>query len=74
MKELKDKFEKAGLKFKNLNIKEVEKPEGSVTFKNDVGMAPAVYIDDIVAFPGVPKELYNMLPKFLTWYAKEKSY
>ena len=72
LKELKDKFEKAGLKFKNLNIKEVEKPEGSVTFKNDVGMAPAVYIDDIVAFPGVPKELYNMLPKFLTWYAKEK--
>lgn len=72
LEELKDKFEKAGLKFKNLNIKEVEKPEGSVTFKNDVGMAPAVYIDDIVAFPGVPKELYNMLPKFLTWYVKEK--
>lgn len=72
LEELKDKFEKAGLKFKNLNIKEVEKPEGSVTFKNDVGMAPAVYIDDIVAFPGVPKELYNMLPKFLTWYTKEK--
>lgn len=72
LKELKEKFEKAGLKFKNLNIKEVEKPEGSVTFKNDVGMAPAVYVDDIVAFPGVPKELYNMLPKFLNWYAKEK--
>ena len=36
-------------------------------------MAPAVYIDDIVAFPGVPKELYNMLPKFLNWYAKEKN-
>ena len=35
-------------------------------------MAPAVYIDDIVAFPGVPKELYNMLPKFLDWYVKEK--
>lgn len=72
LEELKDKFEKAGLKFKKLNIKEVEKPEGSVTFKNDVGMAPAVYIDNIVAFPGVPKELYNMLPKFLTWYVKEK--
>lgn len=70
--ELKEKFERAGLKFKTLNIKEVEKPEGAVTFKNDVGMAPAVYIDDIVAFPGVPKELYNMLPKFLDWYVKEK--
>ena len=35
-------------------------------------MVPAVYIDGIVAFPGVPKELYNMLPKFLNWYTKEK--
>lgn len=72
LEELKEKFERAGLKFKTLNVKEVEKPEGAVIFKNDVGMAPAVYIDDIVAFPGVPKELYNMLPKFLDWYVKEK--
>lgn len=72
LEELKEKFERAGLKFKTLNVKEVEKPEGAVTFKNDVGMALAVYIDDIVAFPGVPKELYNMLPKFLNWYVKEK--
>lgn len=72
LEELKEKFERAGLKFKTLNVKEVEKPEGAVTFKNDVGMAPALYIDDIVAFPGVPKELYNMLPKFLDWYVKEK--
>lgn len=72
LEELKEKFERAGLKFKTLNVKEVEKPEGAVTFKNDIGMAPAVYIDDIVAFPGVPKELYNMLPKFLDWYVKEK--
>lgn len=72
LEELKEKFERAGLKFKTINVKEVEKPEGAVTFKNDMGMAPAVYIDDIVAFPGVPKELYNMLPKFLDWYVKEK--
>ena len=72
LEELKEKFERAGLKFKTLNVKEVEKPKGAITFKNDVGMAPAVYIDDIVAFPGVPKELYNMLPKFLDWYVKEK--
>lgn len=71
--ELKEKFVRGGYTFTNINVKEVEKPEGSVTFKNDVGMAPAVYIDDIVAFPGVPKELYNMLPKFLAWYVKEKN-
>lgn len=73
LEELKDKFIKGGYTFTEINKKEVEKPEGSVTFKNDVGMAPAVYIDDIVAFPGVPRELYNMLPKFLDWYTKEKN-
>lgn len=55
------------------NFKEVEKPEGAVTFKNDVGMAPAVYIDGIVAFPGFPNELKNMFPKFLKYYVKEKN-
>lgn len=72
LEELKEKFIKGGYIFTLINTKEVEKPKGAITFKNDVGMAPAVYIDDIVAFPGVPKELYNMLPKFLDWYVKEK--
>ena len=55
------------------NFKEVEKPEGAVSFKNDVGMAPAVYIDGMVAFPGFPNELKNMLPKFLKYYVKENN-
>lgn len=72
LEELKVKFENVGLKVDTLNLREIEKPEGAITFKNDVGMAPAVFIDDIVAFPGVPKELYNMFPKFLNWYSTEK--
>ena len=55
------------------NFKEVEKPEGAVSFKNDVGMAPAVYIDGMVAFPGFPSELKNMFPKFLKYYVKENN-
>ena len=55
------------------NFKEVEKPEGAVSFKNDVGMAPAVYIDSMVAFPGFPNELKNMFPKFLKYYVKENN-
>ena len=55
------------------NFKEVEKPEGAVSFKNDVGMAPAVYIDGMVAFPGFPNELKNMFPKFLQYYVKENN-
>ena len=55
------------------NFKEVEKPEGAVSFKNDVGMAPALYIDGLVAFPGFPNELKNMFPKFLKYYVKENN-
>ena len=55
------------------NFKEVEKPEGAVSFKNDVGMAPAVYVDGLVAFPGFPNELKNMFPKFLKYYVKENN-
>lgn len=71
--ELKEKFKERDIKFLDINVKEVEKPEGSVTFKNGAGMAPAVYIDGIVSFPGVPVELYDMFPKFLKWYAEEKN-
>ena len=62
--------------YKNLNktnFKEVEKPEGAISFKNDVGMAPAVYVDGLVAFPGFPNELKNMFPKFLKYYVKENN-
>ena len=55
------------------NFKEIEKPEGAISFKNDVGMAPAVYIDGLVAFPGFPNELKNMFPKFLKYYVKENN-
>ncbi|WDF24691.1 CinA family nicotinamide mononucleotide deamidase-related protein [Fusobacterium nucleatum] len=55
------------------NFKEVEKPEGAISFKNDVGMAPAVYVDGLVAFPGFPNELKNIFPKFLKYYVKENN-
>ncbi|GLI56391.1 CinA-like protein [Propionigenium maris DSM 9537] len=71
-RELERKFEERGIKLLPNNKKEVEKPVGAVSFKNDVGMAPAIYIDGIAAFPGVPRELYNMFPKFLEYYVKEE--
>ena len=72
LKVLQEKFKFHGIEFKKMNLKEVEKPQGAISFSNDVGMAPAIYIDGIAAFPGVPRELYNMFPKFLEWYAREK--
>lgn len=68
LEELRKKFKNLGIEFLENNLKEIEKPEGAVSFKNDVGMAPAFYCDNIVAFPGVPRELKNMFPKFLKWY------
>lgn len=71
LEELKEKFKKLNIQFLGKNYKEVEKPEGAVSIKNDVGMAPAFFVDGIAAFPGVPKELYNMFPKFLKYYTEK---
>ena len=65
LEEIKEKFKKIGVKFIESNIKEVEKPFGSITFPNGAGMARAFFIEGIVCFPGVPRELYDMFPKFL---------
>jgi len=68
---LKEKFSHLDIPFLESNIKQIEKPQGAISFENDKGMAPAIYIDGMAVFPGVPRELYNMLPKFLNWYSKE---
>lgn len=62
--------------YKNLNkinFKEVEKLEGVVSFKNDVGMVLVVYIDGMVVFLGFLNELKNMFFKFLKYYVKENN-
>lgn len=66
------KFEERQLTYTPNNIKQVEKPEGAVSIQNKVGICPAVYVDGIVSFPGVPSEVYDMFPRFLEWFAKEK--
>ena len=71
-RELERKFRERGIKLLPNNRKEVEKPVGARSFENGVGMAPAIYIDGIAAFPGVPRELYDTFPKFLEYYAREK--
>ncbi|HEY4533434.1 MAG TPA: CinA family nicotinamide mononucleotide deamidase-related protein [Fusobacterium sp.] len=74
LKILHQKFASRNLPILEMNTKEVEKPEGAVSFENSVGMAPAIYIDKIAAFPGVPRELYDMFPKFLSYFTQEKNW
>ncbi|MDR1835563.1 MAG: damage-inducible protein CinA, partial [Fusobacteriaceae bacterium] len=73
VKILEAKFQDIHLPMIPSNIKQIEKPEGAVSFPNGAGMAPGIYIDGIAAFPGIPRELYDLLPKFLAWYEKEKN-
>lgn len=70
--EIKEKFKKRKIIFLDKNIKEIEKPEGSFSIKNDVGMAPAIYTEKFALFPGVPRELKNMFPKFLKLIVDKK--
>ena len=70
--ELKGKYERHNLTLEKKNLREVEKPKGSKTIPNDVGMCKGIFIDKIVAFPGVPRELYNLFPKFLKLLVEDK--
>ena len=70
--ELKEKYEKHNLTLEKKNLREAEKPQGSKTIPNDVGMCKGIFIDKIVAFPGVPRELYNLFPKFLKLLVEDK--
>ncbi|MDP0494560.1 MAG: CinA family nicotinamide mononucleotide deamidase-related protein [Fusobacterium sp. JB021] len=71
LKKIKNKFKEKRIKFLDENKKEAEKIEGAISFENEIGMASGMYIDNIVCFPGVPRELYNLFPKFLKWYSEK---
>ncbi|MBS9776270.1 MAG: competence/damage-inducible protein A [Fusobacterium sp.] len=73
LKELTKKYSERKLNLTKSNIKEIKKPEGAISFKNDVGMAPATFIDNIASFPGFPNELKNMFPKFLKYFSEKNN-
>jgi len=61
-----------GMPMSHTNLKQANKPEGSITVKNPIGTAPGIAWDVsahtphrclILTFPGVPKELYAMWPQ-----------
>ncbi len=63
--EMKKKFYERGIKVLGKNIKEVMVIKNSKVFHNEEGIAPGFFIHNIAAFPGVPRELKNLFPKFL---------
>lgn len=70
-KQMEKIFFERGIPVFEKNAKEVSIIKESIVFKNDAGIAPAFYIDKISAFPGVPAELKNMFPKFISYVKKE---
>lgn len=69
---IRDYFIVRDMPMSSTNLKQAKKPEGAVTVKNPVGTAPGIAWDVsgktgkstcILAFPGVPKELYAMWPQ-----------
>ncbi len=72
-KEMEKKFSERGIKILEKNIKEVMVIKDSKVFHNEPGIAPGFYSENIAAFPGVPRELKNLFPKFLDYIKKENS-
>jgi len=71
---IKEKFQKANLNLPERNIRQAMFPKGSKIIDNKAGSAPAFLIDDIAVFPGVPDEVYETFPKFLSEYLIRKGY
>jgi len=64
---IKAHFKKRGLKMPPNNLRQAFIPEGAVPILNNIGTAPGLLIPFdkkiVIAFPGVPFELYPMLEK-----------
>lgn len=55
------------------NIRQVMFPKGSYIIENAKGSAAPFFIGKTACFPGVPYELQDALPKFLTYFAEKNS-
>lgn len=72
------RFNEMKIKYKNSfnitknNERQFMFPEGSIIIENEKGSAPGFIVDDIACFPGVPFELHDMFPKFISKYVVDK--
>ncbi len=73
---LRERFAKYGMKVEKGDLKMAAVPEGSVVFGNSTGLAPGFLMThedcSIIALPGVPAEMTDMLDKVVIPYLSEK--
>lgn len=73
--DLEDYFKKSNREMSPNNKKQAYFPAGAKILKNDLGTASGFYVEDqaktILVLPGPPRELENILDKFLKDFPKE---
>jgi len=73
---LKEKMQSRKREINEGHIKQVMLPEGSIVFNNPIGTAPGVGVEIgnsiIIALPGIPDEMKNILEQEVMPYIKGK--
>ncbi|AWR97099.1 nicotinamide mononucleotide deamidase-related protein [Acidianus sulfidivorans JP7] len=76
LNQIKEKYQKLGLELTEERKKMAYMPKGSIPIENDQGIAPGIYIMyndiEILALPGVPREMENILENFIKRYLKTR--
>ncbi|ARM75742.1 nicotinamide mononucleotide deamidase-related protein [Acidianus manzaensis] len=76
LNQIKEKYQKLGLELTEERKKMAYLPKDSIPVENDQGIAPGIYTIydniEILALPGVPREMENILENFIKKYLKTK--
>lgn len=76
LQQIKEKYDKLGLELTEERKKMAHLPEGSIPIPNNQGVAPGIYIVyegiEILALPGVPREMEDILETFIRSYLKTR--
>lgn len=71
-----EKYKKRGLPLTEERVKMAKMPAGAAPVRNDEGIAPGIYIlhkdIEILATPGVPREMENVLENFIKYHLKNR--
>lgn len=73
---IQERFQRYGRKATENNRRQAHLPKGAVAIQNQVGSAPAFYIESddrvVICLPGVPREMEHLLEHAVLPYLKEK--
>lgn len=76
LEEIENKYRQLGVPLTEERRKMAIMPEGSIAVENTKGIAPGIYIEyngiEILATPGVPREMEDVLETFIKKYLKTK--